>query len=85
VNDGPSAVILATVTLTGPLAAPEGTVVTIWVSLQLLIVVASPMPLKALRFDRPVAADRVFAAALGEAERTNQPVAAMARYFKLER
>jgi hypothetical protein len=52
---------------------------------QLLIVVASPLPLKALRFDRPVAADRVFAAALGEAERTNQPVAAMARYFKLER
>jgi hypothetical protein len=52
---------------------------------QLLIVVASPIPLKALRFDRPVAADRVFAAALGEAERTNQPVAAMARYFKLER
>jgi hypothetical protein len=52
---------------------------------QLLIVIASPVPLKALRFDRPVAADRVFPAALGEAERTNQPVAAMARYFKLER
>ena len=52
---------------------------------QLLIVVASLLPLKALRFDRPVAADRVFAAALGEAGRTNQPIAAMARYFKLER
>jgi serine/threonine-protein kinase len=52
---------------------------------QLLIVVASPLPLKALRFDRPVAADRVFPAALGEAERANQPIAAMARYFKLGR
>jgi hypothetical protein len=52
---------------------------------QLLIVVASPLSLKTFRFDRPVAADRVFAAVLGEAERTNQPVAAMARYFKLER
>jgi serine/threonine-protein kinase len=52
---------------------------------QLLIVVASLLPLKTLRFDRPVAADRVFPAALGEAERANQPVAAMARYFKLER
>jgi serine/threonine-protein kinase len=40
---------------------------------QLLIAVATLLPLKALR------------AALGEAERTNQPVAAMARYFKLER
>ncbi len=52
---------------------------------QLLIVVASRLPLKALRFDRPVAADRIFPAALGEAERANQPIAAMARYFKLER
>lgn len=52
---------------------------------QLLIAVASPLPLKALRFDRPVAAERVFPAALGEAERANQPIAAMARYFKLER
>jgi serine/threonine-protein kinase len=52
---------------------------------QLLIVVASPLPLDALHFDRPVAADRLFAAALGEAAKTNQPVAAMARYFKIER
>jgi serine/threonine-protein kinase len=51
---------------------------------QLLIVVASPLPLKALQFDRPVAADRVFPAALGEAERANQPIAAMARYFKID-
>jgi serine/threonine-protein kinase len=51
---------------------------------QLLIVVASPLPLKALRFDRPVAADRVFSAALGEAARTNQVVVAMARYFKID-
>jgi hypothetical protein len=52
---------------------------------QLLIVVASPLPLDALRFDRPVAADRLFSAVLSEAARTNQPVAAMARYFKLQR
>jgi serine/threonine-protein kinase len=52
---------------------------------QLLIVVASPLPLDALRFDRPIAADRLFPAVLGEAARKNQPVAAMARYFKIER
>jgi hypothetical protein len=52
---------------------------------QLLIVVASPRPLDALRFDRPIAAERLFSAVLGEAARTNQPLAAMARYFKIER
>ena len=52
---------------------------------QLLIVVASPVPLDALRLDGPVAADQLFSAALSEATRTNQPVAAMARYFKFER
>jgi len=52
---------------------------------QLLIVVASPLPLDALRFDRPVEADRLFSAVLTEAARKSQPVAAMARYFKLER
>ena len=51
---------------------------------QLLIVVASKLPLAALRFDRPIAADRLFAAVLSEAARTNQPIAAMARYFKIE-
>jgi hypothetical protein len=51
---------------------------------QLLIVVASPLPLDALRFDRPVEADRLFSAVLTEAARRSQPVAAMARYFKLE-
>jgi hypothetical protein len=42
------------------------------------------MPLDALRFDRPVAADRLFSAALSEAARKNQPIAAMARYFKID-
>jgi hypothetical protein len=51
---------------------------------QLLIAVATSQPLDALRFDRPVAADRLFPAVLSEAARTNQAVAAMARYFKLE-
>jgi len=44
-----------------------------------------PLPLDALRFDRPVEADRLFSAVLTEAARKSQPVAAMARYFKLER
>jgi hypothetical protein len=52
---------------------------------QLLIVVASPLPLDALQFDRLVAADQLFSTALAEAARKHQPVAAMARYFKLER
>jgi serine/threonine-protein kinase len=51
---------------------------------QLLIAVASSQPFDALRFDRLVAADRLFPALLSEAARTNQAVAAMARYFKLE-
>jgi eukaryotic-like serine/threonine-protein kinase len=51
---------------------------------QLLIAVATSQSLDALRFDRPVAAERLFPALLSEAARTNQAVAAMARYFKLE-
>jgi hypothetical protein len=52
---------------------------------QLLIAVATLKPFEALRFDRPVAADRLFPALLSEAVRTNQGIAATARYFKLER
>jgi serine/threonine-protein kinase len=51
---------------------------------QLLIAIATLEPSTVLRFDRSVAADRLFRALLSEAERTNRPVAAMARYFKLE-
>jgi len=52
---------------------------------QLLIAVASPLPLEALRPGRPVRANQLFAAALSEAAKTGQPMAAIARYFKLER
>jgi hypothetical protein len=52
---------------------------------QLLIAVATLKPFEALRFDRPVAADRLFPALLSEAVRTSQGIAATARYFKLER
>jgi hypothetical protein len=52
---------------------------------QLLIVVASPVPLDALQFEGPIAADQLFSTALAESARKHQPVAAMARYFKLER
>ena len=52
---------------------------------QLLIAVASPLPLEALRPGRPVRANQLFAAALSEAAKTGQPVAAIARYFKLDR
>jgi hypothetical protein len=51
---------------------------------QLLIAVASPLRLQALQFDHPVAADQLFSAALSEAARTGQPLAAMARYFKID-
>src|SRR5271155_1704732 len=39
---GPSAVLAATSTVTGPVAAPAGTIATICVSLQLLTVAATP-------------------------------------------
>jgi len=52
---------------------------------QLLIAVASPLPLEALRPGRPIRANQLFAAALSDAAKTGQPVAAVARYFKLER
>jgi serine/threonine-protein kinase len=51
---------------------------------QLLIAVATRQPLTVLRFDGFATADGLFSALLNEAERANQPVAAMARYFKLE-
>jgi hypothetical protein len=51
---------------------------------QLLIAVASPLRLEALQFDHPVSADQLFSAALSEAARTGQPLAAMARYFKID-
>jgi hypothetical protein len=52
---------------------------------QLLIAIASPRPLEALRLDAPLAAERIFPALLNEATRTGQALAAMARYFKLEK
>jgi hypothetical protein len=51
---------------------------------QLLTAAATLRPSNVLRLDGLVTADRLFPALLGEAERTNQPLAAMARYFKLE-
>jgi hypothetical protein len=51
---------------------------------ELLIAVATLRPFEALRFDGPVAAADLFPALLAEGLRTNQPVAAMARYFKIE-
>jgi serine/threonine-protein kinase len=51
---------------------------------QLLIAIATLQPSDLLRFDGSVTADRFFPALLSEAERANQPLAAMARYFKLE-
>jgi hypothetical protein len=50
---------------------------------QLLIAIATLKPFNMLRFGA-VTADRLFPALLSEAQRTNQPAAAMARYFKLE-
>jgi serine/threonine-protein kinase len=52
---------------------------------ELLIAIATLKPFEALRFDGPVAAAELFPALLAEGLRTNQPVAAMARYFKIER
>jgi serine/threonine-protein kinase len=52
----------------------------------LLIAVVSPQPLASLRAaDTPIAAEKFFADVFSEAERTGQPLAAMARYFKMER
>jgi serine/threonine-protein kinase len=51
---------------------------------QLLIAIATLKPFEALRFDGAVAATRLFPALLAEGLRTNQPVAAAARYFKVE-
>jgi hypothetical protein len=51
---------------------------------QLLIAIATLKPFEALRFDGAVAATRLFLALLAEGLRTNQPVAAAARYFKVE-
>jgi serine/threonine protein kinase len=52
---------------------------------QLLVAVASPRPLDALKAARPVAADQFFPAVLNEAARTGQTLGVTARYFKLER
>jgi len=52
---------------------------------QLLVAVASTRPLNMLRPSGPAAADQVFPAALAEAQRNGDPVAATARYFRLER
>jgi serine/threonine-protein kinase len=51
---------------------------------QLLIALATLRPFELLRFDHAVTADRLFPAVLSEAAGANQPIAAMARYFKLE-
>ena len=51
---------------------------------QILMVVASAHPLATLQLPQPADAAKVFSAALDEAERTRQAVAATARYFKLE-
>jgi serine/threonine-protein kinase len=52
---------------------------------QLLIAVASPRPLDALKTARAVAAGQFFPGVLNEAQRTGQALGVMARYFKLER
>ena len=51
---------------------------------QILMVVASARPLATLQLPQPADAAKVFSAALDEAARTSQAVAATARYFKLE-
>ena len=52
---------------------------------QLLVAVASTRPLNMLRPSGPAGADQVFPAALAEAQRSGDPAAATARYFRLER
>jgi serine/threonine-protein kinase len=51
---------------------------------QLLIAVASARPLAALQISQPANAAPLFSAAIAEAARTGQTLAAAARYFKLE-
>jgi eukaryotic-like serine/threonine-protein kinase len=51
---------------------------------QILLVVASGSPLATLQLPQPADAAKAFPAALDEAARTKQAVAATARYFKLE-
>jgi hypothetical protein len=51
---------------------------------QILMAVASTQPLSALQLSQPADAGQVFPAALAEAVRTGQTIAATARYFKLE-
>jgi protein kinase-like protein len=51
---------------------------------QLLIAVASPSPLDALRIERPAEAEQFFSRALSEATRSGTPLSAVARYFMLE-
>jgi eukaryotic-like serine/threonine-protein kinase len=52
---------------------------------QLLMVVASPRAIDALRPGRPVRADQFFSLARGEAGRAGLTLSASARYFKLEK
>jgi hypothetical protein len=51
---------------------------------QLLVAIASAHPLDILRFDGAMTVDRLLASVLAETSRTNEPVSAMARYFKFE-
>jgi serine/threonine-protein kinase len=51
---------------------------------EILLAVVSAQPLSALQLSQPADARQVFSAALAEAARTGQTVAATARYFKLE-
>jgi hypothetical protein len=52
---------------------------------QLLVAVASPGALDALRVPRPVTADQFFPAVLNDAQRSGQALGVTARYFKVER
>jgi hypothetical protein len=51
---------------------------------QLLLAVASPAPLEALRAAGPMAAERFFAGVLTEAARSGEPLSAAAKYFRLD-
>jgi serine/threonine-protein kinase len=51
---------------------------------QMVIAIASTQPLNSLQLAQPGVAAQVFPAALAEAARANQALAASARYFKLE-
>ncbi len=52
---------------------------------QLLMAIASPRLIEALRPSRPVQADQFFLLALSESRRANLTLSANARYFKIER